>query len=96
MSRPGSLIFYKREPEAVGYGVEKVINSFHARIDILQTLLRLALASQGKPEEKPRDSVVLVLSQRFFQRRPRSGIVAVQVLSSAEKAQSSLLQVGAV
>src|SRR5580765_1174115 len=84
-------IFYKR-----GRVVEKVINSFHACIDILQTLLGLALASQSKPEVKPRDIVVLVLSQRFFQRRPRSRIVAVQVLSSAEKTQSSLLQVGAV
>ena len=43
------------------------MNSFHARIDILQTFLGLALASQGKPEVKPRDIVVLVLSQRFLE-----------------------------
>ena len=86
----------KREPEIVGYVIEKVIDSFHARVDIFQTLLRLALASQGKPEVKPRDIVVLVPRKRFFQRRPRPRIVAVQVLSSAEKAQSSLLQFGAV
>ena len=66
MSSSWIPISYKREPEAVGHAVEKVINSFHARIDILQTVLRLALASQGKPEVKPRDIVVLVLSQRFF------------------------------
>ena len=49
------------KPEGVGYVIDKVIDSFHRRVDILQTLLTLALASPRKPKVEPRDVVVLVL-----------------------------------
>jgi hypothetical protein len=55
----------KREPEIVGYVIEKVINSFHARVDVSQTVLCLALARQGKAKVQACNIVVLVLSKRF-------------------------------